>query len=33
MDLALHVLDELIHHDVEVGLLRDLYLHRSQARS
>jgi hypothetical protein len=28
VDLALHVLDELIHHGAEVGLLRDLYLHR-----
>jgi hypothetical protein len=28
-DLALHVLDELVHHGAEIGLLRDLYLHRS----
>jgi hypothetical protein len=32
-DLALHVLDEVIHHGAEVGLLRDLYLHRSTPRS
>jgi hypothetical protein len=29
IDLALHVLDEVIHHGAEVGLLRDLYFHRS----
>jgi DinB superfamily len=29
VDLALHVLDEVIHHGAEVGLLRDLYTHRS----
>ena len=29
VDLALHVLDEVIHHGAEAGLLRDLYLHRS----
>ena len=28
LDLALHVLDEVIHHGAEIGLLRDLYLHR-----
>lgn len=28
-DLALHVLDEVVHHGAEIGLLRDLYLHRS----
>ncbi|MCU1456710.1 MAG: hypothetical protein JWL73_802 [Actinomycetia bacterium] len=28
-DLALHVLDELVHHGAEIGLLRDLYLHRA----
>ncbi len=28
IDLALHVLDEVIHHGAEVGLLRDLYPHR-----
>jgi hypothetical protein len=28
-DMALHVLDEVIHHGAEVGLLRDLYSHRS----
>jgi hypothetical protein len=28
-DLALHVLDELIHHGAEVGLLRDLYARRT----
>jgi DinB family protein len=27
-DLALHVLDEFIHHAAEVSLLRDLYRHR-----
>ena len=32
VDLALHVLDEVIHHGAEVGLLRDLYSHRSAAR-
>jgi DinB superfamily len=29
IDLALHVLDEVIHHGAEVSLLRDLYSHRS----
>jgi DinB family protein len=29
IDLALHVLDEVVHHGAEVGLLRDLYSHRS----
>jgi hypothetical protein len=29
VDLALHVLDEVIHHGAEVGLLRDLYSQRS----
>lgn len=28
--LALHVLDELVHHGAEAGLSRDLYLHRPQ---
>ena len=28
VDLALHVLDEVVHHGAEVGLLRDLYAHR-----
>jgi DinB superfamily len=28
--LALHVLDELTHHAAEVGVLRDLYLRRSE---
>jgi hypothetical protein len=28
-DLALHVLDEVIHHSAEVALLRDLYARRS----
>jgi hypothetical protein len=28
VDLVLHVLDEVIHHGAEVGLLRDLYSHR-----
>jgi DinB superfamily len=29
VDLALHVLDEVVHHGAEIGLLRDLYAHRS----
>ncbi|MFZ0170402.1 MAG: DinB family protein [Acidimicrobiales bacterium] len=29
VDLALHVLDEVIHHGAEVGVLRDLYAHRA----
>lgn len=29
VDLALHVLDEVVHHGAEVGLLRDLYSHRA----
>jgi hypothetical protein len=29
LDLALHVLDEVIHHGAEISPLRDLYLHRS----
>lgn len=29
-DLALHVLDELVHHAGEVGVLRDLYAHRRE---
>jgi hypothetical protein len=32
VDLALHVLDEVVHHGAEVGLLRDLYPHRSTPR-
>ena len=32
VDLALHVLDEVIHHGAEVGLLRDLYANRSSLR-
>jgi DinB superfamily len=28
VDLALHVLDEVVHHGAEVGVLRDLYAHR-----
>jgi hypothetical protein len=28
VDLALHVLDEVVHHGAEVGLLRDFYSHR-----
>jgi DinB superfamily len=32
VDLALHVLDEMIHHGAEVGLLRDLYADRSSLR-
>jgi hypothetical protein len=30
VDLVLHVLDEVIHHGAEVGLLRDLYAHRAE---
>jgi hypothetical protein len=30
VDLALHVLDEVVHHAAEVGLLRDLYVRRRQ---
>ena len=33
VDLALHVLDEVIHHGAEVGVLRDLYYHRSSLHS
>ncbi len=29
-DLALHVLDEVVHHGAEVGVLRDLYLRRTE---
>jgi hypothetical protein len=29
-DLALHVLDEFVHHSAEVGLMRDLYLRRGE---
>jgi hypothetical protein len=29
VDLALHVLDEVVHHGAEVGLLRDLFAHRA----
>ena len=32
VDLALHVLDEVVHHAAEVGVLRDLYEHRSSLR-
>jgi hypothetical protein len=28
-DLALHVLDEVVHHSAEVGLMRDLYSQRA----
>jgi hypothetical protein len=28
-DLALHVLDEVVHHGAEVGLMRDLYSQRA----
>ena len=31
VDLALHVLDEVVHHAAEVGVLRDLYPHRSSS--
>ncbi len=30
VDLALHVLDEVIHHSAEIGLLRDLYPLRAE---
>jgi DinB superfamily len=30
VDLALHVLDEVVHHAGEIGLLRDLYRRRDQ---
>lgn len=33
VDLALHVLDEVVHHGAEVGLLRDLYSRRYELRS
>jgi hypothetical protein len=29
VDLALHVLDEVVHHGAETGLLRDLFARRS----
>jgi DinB superfamily len=29
-DLALHVLDAVVHHAAEVALLRDLFVHRSE---
>ena len=32
VDLALHVLDEVIHHGAEVGLLRDLYAARASMK-
>jgi hypothetical protein len=32
VDLALPVLDEIIHQGAEVGLLRDLYQHRGALR-
>jgi hypothetical protein len=32
VDLVLHVLDEVIHHGAEVGLLRDLYAQRAALR-
>jgi len=32
VDLALHVLDEVIHHGAEIGVLRDLYFHRDSLR-
>ena len=32
-DLALHVLDELVHHAAEISLLRDLYRQRSELGS
>ncbi len=30
IDLALHVLDEVIHHAGEIGVLRDLYAHKDE---
>lgn len=30
IDLALHVLDEVVHHAAEVGVLRDLYAQRAE---
>jgi hypothetical protein len=30
LDLALHVLDEVVHHAGEVGVVRDLYVQRSE---
>jgi hypothetical protein len=32
VDLALHVLDEVIHHSAEIGVLRDLYAQRAALR-
>ena len=32
-DLALHVLDEVVHHSAEVGLMRDLYSQRSSLQT
>jgi hypothetical protein len=32
-DLALHVLDEVVHHGAEVGLMRDLYLQRASLQT
>ncbi|HEV8063839.1 MAG TPA: DinB family protein [Acidimicrobiales bacterium] len=32
-DLGLHVLDEVVHHAGEVGVLRDLYTHRTELSS
>jgi hypothetical protein len=32
VDLVLHVLDEVVHHGGEVGLMRDLYLRRDQLK-
>ncbi len=32
-DLALHVLDEVVHHSAEVGMMRDLYSQRASLRS
>ena len=33
LDLSLHVLDEMVHHGAEVGLLRDLYAKGFEPRS
>jgi hypothetical protein len=33
VDLALHVLDEVVHHAAEVALLRDLYANRAGLRA
>jgi hypothetical protein len=32
-DLALHIVDEVVHHAAEAALMRDLYAHRGDRRS